>query len=92
MAEGSPGHECVVEREGDPEVRRGGERVGELHGGDHFGEAALFDHAPRNASIVATTAAVMEVIRRRELSDLLAGSPDLVAEVRSTVVRRQADA
>jgi CRP-like cAMP-binding protein len=89
VVEGTSGRELVVVLEGVLEVRHGDVRVAELRAGDYFGEVSLLDHAPRNASVVAGTPAVVEVIGHQELEELFRSAPELEAELRSTLDRRR---
>jgi CRP-like cAMP-binding protein len=54
VTEGEPGHEFFVILKGEATVTRNGTEVGRLVAGDFFGELALFDPAPRNATITAS--------------------------------------
>ena len=53
VIQGEPGGEFYVIMHGTAVVERDGHRVGELKAGDYFGELALFDPAPRNATVSA---------------------------------------
>jgi CRP-like cAMP-binding protein len=53
--EGEPGVGFFVIEEGRAKVTMHGEDVGELGGGDHFGEIALIAETPRAATITAET-------------------------------------
>jgi CRP-like cAMP-binding protein len=53
VTEGEIGSEFFVILKGLARVTRGGVLVGRLKAGDFFGELALFDPAPRNATVVA---------------------------------------
>jgi CRP-like cAMP-binding protein len=53
VVEGEAGAEFFVILKGDGSVTRGGREVGRLAAGDFFGELALFDPAPRNATVTA---------------------------------------
>ncbi len=54
--------EFFVVLKGEAQVTRGSREVGALGPGDFFGELALFDPAPRNATIVAATELSLAVL------------------------------
>jgi cAMP-dependent protein kinase regulator len=53
VSQGEAGNAFYVLLDGNAYVARNGQRVGELHPGDYFGELAILDPAPRNADVVA---------------------------------------
>jgi cAMP-dependent protein kinase regulator len=53
VSQGEAGNAVYVLLDGNATVVRNGQRVGELHAGDYFGELAILDPAPRNADVVA---------------------------------------
>ena len=69
--EGEPGDQFFVVTHGAVEVTRGGRRVAELGPGDYFGELALFDPAPRNATVTATKDTTVVSVSRNTFRALL---------------------
>lgn len=88
IGEGESGHEAFVVVEGAAEVTRGGEHVATLGPGDPFGEMALIDHAPRNASVTATTAMKVLVIGQREFHGLMDEAKDFRQSILSALASR----
>jgi CRP/FNR family cyclic AMP-dependent transcriptional regulator len=70
--EGDKGRDFFVLLEGEARVTRGGEQVAMLQRGDFFGELALFDPAPRNATITAVGKVRLAVLTQPEFHDVLA--------------------
>jgi CRP-like cAMP-binding protein len=89
--EGRTGQEFIVVLDGEVEVRRDDDVVATCGAGDYVGEIALIDDRPRTATVVATTAAVLEVIGRREFARLLAQEPEIAERIRATAARRLAE-
>src|SRR5215217_247391 len=56
VREGDAGDSFYVVVVGLAEVHRGGHKVGVVGPGDFFGDLALLDPAPRNATVTARTA------------------------------------
>jgi putative peptide zinc metalloprotease protein len=61
-------------RSGHADVIRDGELIGTLGAGDHFGEAALLHHAPRNATVTAHTPVRAFRLSREAFDSLIAGA------------------
>jgi CRP-like cAMP-binding protein len=63
---------------GTATVTRRGSHVATLTGGDYFGELALLDPAPRNATVTAETSLDVLIIGPREFEAMLDEVPGLV--------------
>lgn len=88
VAEGRPGDEFFVIAFGKATVTRDGREVNVLGPGDYFGELALLDRAPRNATITATTEMELVLLGRREFNGLLAEVPTLSQKLMVGMARR----
>jgi CRP-like cAMP-binding protein len=75
VAEGDIGFDFYVILQGDAVVSRGGVEVGRLTAGDFFGELALFDPAPRNATVTAVGDVVLAVLSKPAFREALADAP-----------------
>jgi len=83
--EGSEGHEFVLVVEGRVVVRRGDAVVATLGDGDYLGEAALLDHARRNASASADCdGTVIVCIGQAEFQTLVDEFPSVGAAIHHT--------
>ena len=86
VREGEEGNEFYVITSGKARVARGGRAVTTLGAGDFFGELALFDPAPRNATITTDAPATMAVLERDEFQATL----DEVPALRDALLRGMA--
>jgi len=71
IREGEAGNQFFVITRGTVQVTRGGRPVAELGPGAYFGELALFDPAPRNATVTATSEATLVSVSRTSFRELL---------------------
>ena len=71
IREGEAGNQFFVITRGTIQVTRGGRPVAELGPGAYFGELALFDPAPRNATVTATSEATLVSVSRTSFRELL---------------------
>jgi ATP-binding cassette subfamily B protein len=88
VREGEVGHEFFILVEGSAEVSKGGRMVATLVPGDHFGELALLDHHPRDATITMTSPGVVLVMAPREFNSLLLQAPSLTRRIAVALARR----
>ena len=92
VREGAPGHEFFVIVDGTATVKKGNRKVARLGAGDFFGELALLDKAPRNATVVADTSMEVLVLGQREFSGLLDEVPGLAHKMLTGLARRLREA
>jgi CRP-like cAMP-binding protein len=86
VREGDTGDDFYVLMMGTATVRRQGHDVGNLEPGDFFGELALFDPAPRNATITADVPVTMAVMERSRFQAAL----DAVPAIRDALLKGMA--
>lgn len=75
--EGATGHEFFLILDGEASVRKNGRKVATLGPGQYFGELALLDRGPRNATVTAETPMKLLVIPQREFSAVLDEVPGM---------------
>ena len=71
VTEGSAGAEFFVIVSGAARVERSGRKVASLGPGAFFGDLALLDRAPRNASVIAESPMELAKVGQRAFDDLL---------------------
>jgi CRP/FNR family cyclic AMP-dependent transcriptional regulator len=71
VIEGESGNDFFVNLDGTARVSRQGRKIATLGPGSGFGELALLEDAPRNATVVADTDMELVVIGQREFAGLL---------------------
>ena len=88
VSEGAAGAEFFVILDGAAKVTRHGQEVATLGAGDFFGDLALLDRAPRNATITATTPMELVVLGQREFSALIDEVPGFAHKLLAGLARR----
>jgi CRP/FNR family transcriptional regulator, cyclic AMP receptor protein len=88
IRQGELGREFVMIVEGEAVVSRDGNEVTRLGAGAYFGELALLESVPRNATVTAATDMTLEVIDRRGFQQLLEDSPGLTRNLLRATARR----
>ena len=88
VKQGSPGREFFIVVDGKLTVARDDVTMAELGPGDYFGELALLEPAPRNASVMAASDGEALVIRKPEFHALLAEVPTITNKLLIGMARR----
>jgi cAMP-dependent protein kinase regulator len=88
VREGERGDEFFVVGTGEVAVSRNGEEVARLGPGTFFGELALFDEAPRNATVTATTGTTVVTVGRDAFQKLLGDVPGFREALLTGMARR----
>lgn len=89
VVQGSTGdHEFFLILDGYAQVLRDGRQVATLGRGDYFGELALLDPAPRNATVRMTTPGELLIAGQREFWGLVESVPALSRSLLSGLAQR----
>jgi CRP-like cAMP-binding protein len=89
LTEGKGGIAFFLIGDGIVEYSVNGERVGSGSTGDYFGEIALIDDTPRGATVTAATDVTVYGMTFWEFGALLEEHPEIAAELRKTMTKRQ---
>jgi CRP/FNR family transcriptional regulator, cyclic AMP receptor protein len=81
VREGAAGAEFFAIVAGEADVTRHGKLVATLGPGAFFGDLALLDKAPRNATVTARTSMDLIVLGQREFGSILDDSPAFVRKL-----------
>jgi CRP-like cAMP-binding protein len=92
ISEGETGHEFFVILEGSARVSRRGRKVATLGPGDAFGELALLEKAPRNATVVAETDMELVVLGQREFAGIVDEVPGFARKMLAGMAKRLREA
>lgn len=89
IREGAVGaQEFFVIVDGKAAVSRGGKRIATLGPGSYFGELALLDRAPRNATVTAETDMEVVVLTQRDFVTVLNDVPGIAQKLLAGMARR----
>ncbi len=89
IKEGSVGaQEFFVIVEGTADVTRKGRKVATLGPGQYFGELALLDRAPRNATVTAKSAMEVVVLTQRDFISVLGDVPGIAQKLLAGMATR----
>lgn len=92
VTEGETGHEFFVILDGMARVSRQGRRVNTLGPGAAFGELALLDKAPRNATVVADSDMELVVLGQREFAGIIDEVPGFARKLLAGMAKRLREA
>ena len=92
VREGEHGEEFFVVVSGKVSVLSGDKEVAALGEGDFFGELALFDPAPRDATVRATVPTELLVVSANRFQPLLDDVPLLARKITAALARRLREA
>ncbi len=88
VREGAAGAEFFVILDGTAEVSRHGQPVATLGPGAFFGDLALLDRAPRNATITAKTPMQLMVLGQREFAAMIDDVPGFAHKLLTGLAHR----
>jgi CRP/FNR family cyclic AMP-dependent transcriptional regulator len=88
FSEGDKATHMYIVREGEVELRRGGELIEMLGPGSIVGEMALIDPAPRSATVVAREGCRLVEVDEDTFRELVKKVPGFALEMLRVVVRR----
>ena len=92
VEEGATGREFFIVLSGEVSVRAGGQEVAVLKEGEWFGELAIIDPAPRDATVTALSPCELLVIDARRFGPLLEEVPVLARKILVGMARRLREA
>jgi len=88
VEEGTIGRDLYLIVSGTASVRRNGRQVAKLGAGQHFGELALLDRRPRNATVVSVSEMDLLVLGQRQFNGLLDSIPALSRKLMAAMATR----
>lgn len=91
VCQGNEGSAFYLLLEGTADVRRNNRRVAQLEAGDFFGELALLDPAPRNATVTSTSPVQLLALTTRMFNVAMRDLPRLRRGLLSSMATRLRD-
>ena len=91
VKEGDPGQEFFILLSGKASISRKGKEIAVIGPGEWFGELALLDKAPRNATVTAVSPVQVLVLSQRAFKGLLAEVPTMATRLLTGMARRLHD-
>jgi CRP/FNR family transcriptional regulator, cyclic AMP receptor protein len=92
VTEGETGHEFFVILSGTARVLRHGRKIATIGPGAAFGELALLEKAPRNATVVAETDMDLVVLGQREFAGIVDEVPGFARKLLAGMAHRLREA
>ena len=92
VSEGETGHEFFAIISGTARVERHGAKIANLGPGDAFGELALLEKAPRNATVVAESDMELVVLGQREFAGIVDEVPGFARKMLAGMAKRLREA
>jgi len=81
IEEGAEGEEMFIVLSGEARQHSGGAELSTLGPGQHFGEMALIDNAPRSMSVASRGSSKLMVMRRRDFFDIVRKDHDVAVKL-----------
>jgi hypothetical protein len=88
VTEGEAGDRLCIVYRGEVRVQKGGHVLARLTAGDFFGEMALFDAAPRSATVTSIGEVEVLDLPRDRFHSLVQQRPGILMQLCTTLVRR----
>ncbi|CAK0775367.1 hypothetical protein CCP3SC5AM1_90014 [Gammaproteobacteria bacterium] len=88
LTEGATNHEVYLMLEGQASVLVNGHQVGSIEQDEVFGEISFLTEQPRSASVVATSACLVQIIERDQFALLIKSRPELLRRTATTLAQR----
>ncbi len=88
VEQGTTGTALYIVLSGRARVERGGQAIGQVQGGDFFGELALIEEHPRSASVIATEETDCLLFPAWEFTALLEEHPEIAVPIMRTLIQR----
>jgi CRP/FNR family cyclic AMP-dependent transcriptional regulator len=92
VSEGETGHEFFAIISGTARVERHGRKIATLGPGDAFGELALLEKAPRNATVIAESDMELVVLGQREFAGIVDEVPGFARKMLAGMAKRLREA
>lgn len=88
VREGDSGDEMFIILQGKVSIEVGDITIGEMAGGDFFGEMSLIDDAPRSATVTAIETSLLFVINSTNFERIIAWEPVIAIRIMKSLSKR----